>query len=111
MFSPPRRRSAWLAALASALALLVAAMRDPDLAHFLTETYLEPLGPDISYLGETVTTLIGLGGNASSAAAALGVSRQTVGSRVRVVEERLERSLGSCAAELETALRLGGLAH
>lgn len=91
------------------VALLAAALRDPDLAHFLTETYIDPLGTDISYLGETVLTLIGLGGNASSAAAALGVSRQTVGSRMRVVEERLERPLGSCAAELGTALRLAGL--
>ncbi len=44
--------------------------------------------------------------NASSTAAALGVSRQTVINRLRVVEERLGRSLGSCAVEVEAALRL-----
>ncbi len=42
----------------------------------------------------------------SSAAAALGVSRQTVINRLHAVEERLGRPLGACAVEVEAALRL-----
>jgi len=44
--------------------------------------------------------------NVSSAAMALGVNRNTVASRLRAIEERLGRSLGACAPDLEAALRL-----
>jgi hypothetical protein len=91
------------------VALMAAALRDPDLAHFLAEAYLEPLGEDGAMLGGTLLTFLELNGNASSAAAALGVTRHTVAGRVRMVEERLGRPLGSCAAQLETALRLAEL--
>jgi DNA-binding PucR family transcriptional regulator len=60
-------------------------------------------------LGGTLLTFLELNGNASSAAAALGVTRHTVAGRVRMVEERLGRPLGSCAAQLETALRIAEL--
>jgi DNA-binding PucR family transcriptional regulator len=44
--------------------------------------------------------------NASSAAALLEVSRQTVGSRLRAIEERIGRPLSACANELEATMRL-----
>lgn len=44
--------------------------------------------------------------NVSSAAAALGVSRQTVINRLNVVEGLLGRPLSACAPEVEAALRL-----
>jgi hypothetical protein len=91
------------------VALVAAALRDPDLNHFLIETYLEPLGDDRSELIRTITTFIELNGNASSAAAALGVTRQTVAGRMRLVEERLQRPLGSCVGDIQTALRLAEL--
>jgi hypothetical protein len=49
--------------------------------------------------------------NVSSAAAALGVSRQTVINRLRAIEERLARPVGSCAAEMDAALRLEDLGY
>jgi hypothetical protein len=91
------------------VAFLSAALRDPDLAHFLAEAYVEPLGDDRYQLGQTILTLIEMNGNASSTGAALGITRQTVASRMRAVEDKLGRALGSCAGDLQTALRLAGL--
>jgi DNA-binding PucR family transcriptional regulator len=48
--------------------------------------------------------------NVSSAAAALGVTRQTVTNRLRVIEETLDRPLGVWATEIEAALRMEELA-
>jgi hypothetical protein len=91
------------------VALVAAALRDPDLSHFLLKTYVEPLADDRSALGHTVLKVLEANGNISSAAAALGIARQTVASRIQVVERKLERPLRSCAAQLETALRLSDL--
>jgi PucR C-terminal helix-turn-helix domain len=91
------------------VALVAAAMRDPDLAYFLNATYVEPLGEDRTPLELTIRTVLEMNGNVTSAGAALGLARQTVASRIRVVEQRLERPLRSCAAQLETALRLAEL--
>jgi hypothetical protein len=91
------------------VALLAAALRDPDLSHFLTETYVEPLGRDRSSLGQTLLACLEVNGNASSAAAALGISRQTVATRLRAVEERIGGPLEARAAHVETALRLAEL--
>jgi hypothetical protein len=90
------------------VALLAAALRDPDLSHFLIETYVGPLGEEIETLGETLLSFLASEGNASSAAAALGVSRKTVAGRLRAAEERIGRPIRSCSAQLETALRLAG---
>jgi DNA-binding PucR family transcriptional regulator len=57
-------------------------------------------------LRETLHAYFATARNTYSTAAALGVSRQTVGNRLRAVEERLGRSLDSCATEVEIALRL-----
>lgn len=91
------------------VALLAAALRDPDLSHFLLETYVLPLRGDRMELTQTLIMFLQLNGNASSAAAALGVTRHTVTSRIRIAEERLGRKLEDCAAALETALSLAGL--
>jgi hypothetical protein len=93
------------------VALLAAALRDPDLSHFLAKSYVEPLGGDRSALGQTLLTFLGLNGNGSSTAAALGVSRQTVASRLRAIEERIGGPLESVAAQIEIALRLSELDH
>jgi DNA-binding PucR family transcriptional regulator len=91
------------------VALIAAALRDPDLGQFLIETYVGPLERDRMAFRETIVAFFGSNWNASSTAAALGVSRQTVASRLRMVEEQLGQPLGQCSAVLETALRLAGL--
>jgi hypothetical protein len=91
------------------VSLISAALRDPDLHHFLAETYVDPLGGYRSPLGRTLIAFFEADRNASSAAAALGLARQTVASRVQIAEKRLGRPLAECAAQLETALRLAAL--
>jgi hypothetical protein len=91
------------------VALVAAALRDPDLAHYLTETYVEPLDGDRFSLRQTVRAFLEAGGNVSSAGAALGIARQTVSGRLQAAEKRLGQPLEACAAQLETALRLGEL--
>jgi hypothetical protein len=91
------------------VSLVAAAIRDPDLASYLKEAFVDPLGEDRLALAATLETFFQLNGNASSTAAALGVSRQTVASRIRAVETRLQRPLDSCVAQLDTALRLAAL--
>ena len=94
------------------VALLAAMLQDDLLATSLRRLYLEPLEGERdggATLRETLRTYFAAGRNAASAAAALGVSRQTVNSRLRGAEERLDRPLDGCAAELQTALRLHAL--
>jgi hypothetical protein len=92
------------------VALVAAALRDPDLSHYLAETYIRPLEGDRLALRETIGAFLESGKNATSAAAALGITRQTVTSRLRAAEEKVGRPLELCAAQLETALRLAELA-
>jgi PucR C-terminal helix-turn-helix domain/GGDEF-like domain len=91
------------------VALIAAALRDPDLSHFLMQTYTRPLEGGRFALKETLIAFLEAGKNASSAAAALGIGRQTVASRLRLVEERLGGPIEACAPQLETALRLAEL--
>lgn len=91
--------------------LLASISRDRVLANSLRQLYLAPLagGRDGgAELRRTLRAYFTAGRNISSAASALGVSRQTVGNRLRIVEERLGRTLESCAPEVEVALRLEG---
>jgi hypothetical protein len=91
------------------VALLASALGDEVLASSLRDAFLAPLE---SYRDrgatarETLDAYFVAGRNISSAAAALGVSRKTVSSRLHSIEDRLGRSLHRCGAELETALRL-----
>ncbi len=88
------------------------ALQSPDLARSLQVAYLAPLSGEHKQgatLRQTLRAWFAAGRNASSAAAALGVSRRTVENRLRMVEQRLGRALVECGAELELALRLEGL--
>jgi hypothetical protein len=94
------------------VALLAAILKDELLATSLRRLYLEPLegerdGGEVAR--ETLRAYFAAGSNVSSAAAVLGVSRQAANSRLRAIEERLGRPLGTCAAEIEAALRLADL--
>jgi len=94
------------------VALLASVLRDDVLSSSLSELYLAPLARERDggvALRRTLDAYFSAARNVSSAAAALGVSRQTVNSRLRAIEERIGRPLDSCAAELETVLRLRDL--
>jgi hypothetical protein len=94
------------------VALLASAIRDDVLANSLIEAYLAPLGrePDGGEaLRQTLHAYFESGRNISSAAAALGLSRPTVKSRLDTIEDRIGRSLDTCSGEMETALRLNAL--
>jgi hypothetical protein len=91
--------------------LLASISRDRVLADSLHQLYLAPLAGSRDgglELRKTLRAYFAAGHNITSAASALGVSRQTVGNRIRVIEEKLGRTLESCAAEIEVALRLEG---
>ena len=95
------------------VALLASALKDEALGRALIEIYIAPLedsrgsGP---VLCRTLRAYLGAERSVSSAAAALGVVRKTVASRLRTIEERLGRSLHPCPAELEVALELDEIA-
>jgi hypothetical protein len=91
------------------IALLAAALRDPDLSYFLHETYVEPLKGVTSLLGQTMLAVIESAGNHSSAGALLGIPRQTVTSRVAAAERRIGRQATNCGPQLATALQLARL--
>jgi len=90
------------------VALLASVLGDELLAISLRRLYLEPLveRDEDGVLGETLRAYFAAGHNVSSAAAALGVNRHTVTNRIRVIEDLIGRSLDTCSAELDTALRL-----
>ena len=91
------------------VALLAAVLQDDLLATSLRDLYLVPLSEERNegaIAKETLRAYFAAAGNASSAAAALGVSRRTVASRLAAIEERLGRPVEAASAELETALRL-----
>jgi hypothetical protein len=92
----------------SDVVLLAAAMRDEELARILVDLYLSPLGSrkDGEVLRETLRSYFASRCNAASAAASLGVDRQTVRRRLRKVEERIDRKLDRCGMEIEMALQL-----
>jgi hypothetical protein len=94
------------------VALLAAVLGDDLLASSLRKLYLEPLeaerdGGEVAR--ETLRAYFAAQRNVSSAAAALGVNRNTVSSRLRTTEEAIGRPLSSCGPELEAALRLAEL--
>jgi DNA-binding PucR family transcriptional regulator len=94
------------------VAMLATVMGDELLAASLRNLLLDPLtdGPDEGLiLLETLRAYFGAGRSVSSAAATLGVTRQTVSNRLRGVEDRLGRPLAACGVEMETALRLEGM--
>lgn len=92
--------------------LLAAVLRDELLATSLRQIFLAPLDEERDG-GEaaksTLRAYFEASGNASSAAAALGVNRRTISTRLANIEERLGRRLDAFSAEIETALRLDAL--
>jgi hypothetical protein len=95
------------------VALLATALRDEPLARALIDVYIAPLlearaGGGV--LLQSLRAYLEAERSVSSAAAALGVSRTTVESRLRAIEEQLARPLHPCPAELEVALLLHELA-
>jgi PucR C-terminal helix-turn-helix domain/GGDEF-like domain len=91
------------------VAIIACAAQDPLLTASLDELYLSPLreGRDGGrLLRATLRAYFSADRNSSSAASALGVSRQTVTNRLRQVEDRVGQPLSMCASALETALRL-----
>lgn len=94
------------------VALVATALQDDLLATSLRRAYLDPLEAERdngSAAKATLRAYFGAARNVSSAAAALGVSRATVRSRLLGVEGRLGRSLDTAATEIEVALRLDAL--
>jgi DNA-binding PucR family transcriptional regulator len=94
------------------VALLTAVVRDEVLATSLRRLYLEPLdnhrgGGD--ELRRTLRAYFAAGRNVSLAGESIGVTRQAVARRLRAVEEKIGRSIGSCGTDLELALRLDAL--
>ena len=91
------------------VALLASALKDEQLARALLDVYIAPLkdsrggGP---VLLQTLRAYLASERNASSAAASLGVARNTVDNRLRTIEDQLGRTLHPCPAELEVALQL-----
>ena len=95
------------------VALLATVLKDDAVAGALIDIYLSPLEDSRGsgrVLRETLRAYLGAERSVSSAAAALGVARKTVESRLRTIEERLGRTLRPCPAELEVALLLNDLA-
>jgi PucR C-terminal helix-turn-helix domain/GGDEF-like domain len=89
--------------------LLAAVLRDEELAGSLVNLHLSLLGDHRnggSVSRETLRAYLAAGNNAATAAAALGVVRQTVERRIRTIEQRIGRPVRACHAELEVALRL-----
>jgi predicted DNA-binding protein (UPF0251 family) len=99
-------------ALYSDAPLLASILDDDILSASLYELYLAPIElerDDGKALREALRAYFSTGRNGTSAAALLGVSRQTISKRLQAVEERIGRPLVNCATELETALRLESL--
>lgn len=99
-------------ALYADVALLASAFQDDLLAASLRSIYLSPLADERdggAALRKTLRAYFAAECNASSTAAALGVSRQTVINRVRAIESRLGRPLRACMTALEIALQLDEL--
>lgn len=93
-------------------ALLASVLRDDVLTASLRERYLAPLASERdggATLRATLRAFFASNRNVSSAAALLGVTRHTVSNRLRIVEERIGRSLTSSGTEIEAALRLHDL--
>ncbi len=106
---PVVRRSDANVARYANVALLTSMLNDELLVFHLRERYLTPLEHDRdrgNMARQTLRAYFAAGRNISSAAARLGVSRQTVSTRLRSIEATLGKTLLACGAEVEAALKL-----
>jgi hypothetical protein len=91
------------------VALLATSLQDDLLATSLRHLYIEPLRHErdggVALFG-ALHAYFASDRNVSSAAASLGVTRKTVNSRLRAVEERLGRPLGACDSDMQLALQI-----
>jgi PucR C-terminal helix-turn-helix domain len=104
-----RRREPRVLTRYADVALLASVLKDEMLARVLIDTYLSPLDDSHSrgrVLRQTLRAYLAAEHNASSAAAILNVTRHTIQSRLRIIEQTLGRELHTCLAEIEIALRL-----
>jgi sugar diacid utilization regulator len=111
---PIARRGPDPAVRYSEVALLTSTLQDQLLVESLQKLYLEPLESDRDggeTLRQTLRAYFAADRSAASAAATLGLSRQAVSGRLRMIEKRIGRPLGSCVTELETALRIRQFHH
>jgi hypothetical protein len=95
------------------VALSASALGDGLLVASLHQLYLLPLSKERdggATLRRTLRAYFAAERNTSSAAAALGVHRDTVAGRLRVAEEKIGRPLARFGADLELALRLDHIA-
>jgi hypothetical protein len=93
----------------SEAALLASWASDPLLTRSLHEKYLLPLAKERGggeELRATLRAYFRADRNSSSAASALGISRQTVASRIRTAEKRIGLTMSECGQELFAALSL-----
>lgn len=91
------------------VALLASMLQDHTLTESLSLLYLDPLrrGQDGgAALRATLRAYFTSGRNAASAAAALGVSRQTIANRLRAIEKHIGRPIAGCVSGLEAAMLL-----
>jgi DNA-binding PucR family transcriptional regulator len=98
----------------SDVALLASTLKDETLMSSLRDLYLTPLSEERdggAARRATLRAYFDAERNASSAAAAIGVSRQTVVSRLQALEERFGRPIGRWAVEMDVALRLDALTN
>lgn len=94
------------------VALRASMLQDDLLGASLRQLYLAPLESERDggeALRETLRAYFAADRNASSAAAALGVSRRTVANRLRSIEALIDRPLNASCAEIEAALHLHDL--
>ena len=111
---PIARRSPRAVVRYADVALLASAFRDDLLASSLRELYLAPLETERSDAGTlrgTLRAYFAADRNVSSAAATLGVNRNTVASRLRAVEEAIGRPIATFATCIDVALSLEELAQ
>jgi len=91
------------------VALLATVARDELLSTSLHQLYLSPLDAERAggkVARATLRAYFASGRSVSSAAATLGVNRNTVTNRFRSIEETIGRPLDTCATEIDVALRL-----
>jgi hypothetical protein len=89
--------------------LVAASLRDKLLATSLRQLFLTPLESERDggqTAKDTLRAYFAAAGNASSAAAALGVNRSTISTRLETIEQRLGRPVDQISAELQTSLKL-----